>query len=526
MAINMRRLTATSEIYFYSKYKKNEPKMMSKHIEKLLMLPIYNLVKSADFLKPYRSPLAIQSFEFNKTYKSKSIFCGTSLYYTVMPNPNATVEQLRSSYSFKLRFYQDNQASMQEDEDSILKINGVVIKGCYDAEEADTEKAAPKAIFLDKNTLMNLLLQKFDYDNDSFNTIKRNRSKAVVHDKGYNAEEELRKEKSNYVLTKIDKMLEHLNLKSRQFSMVHFQVSNMTEYKDFFHRLVLVGYKSELFPNNKKGTEKPVLLDPLVPTPNNKFFRDIATSKSRETGSERNISTKKTGKVLRDQFKITVNNPINTSNQPTSNDSQTSNAATVPQRGGISLANKFINNKRAELKEASGKQEDSQTITPNLPNSKSGNKTQEKLKVFKKMEDDEALDKISHIPLNDKIEDPSPSMRSGMSIYEGEEDINSPKFKEKGNFLQIAENKRFTRSKSNHIDQFDVPEETKNQQKSKFSGKFFERYEFFDNSEVTRNGMEHFSTEAPRKYQQRDPVVFLLPRRLRVAQSRSICMTL
>jgi hypothetical protein len=85
MAINMRRLTATSEIYFYSKYKKNEPKMMSKHIEKLLMLPIYNLVKSADFLKPYRSPLAIQSFEFNKTYKSKSIFCGTSLYYTVMP---------------------------------------------------------------------------------------------------------------------------------------------------------------------------------------------------------------------------------------------------------------------------------------------------------------------------------------------------------------------------------------------------------------------------------------------------------
>jgi hypothetical protein len=475
MAINMRRLSATSEIYFYSKYKKNEPKMMSKHIEKLLMLPIYNVVKSSDFLKPFRPPLTIQSFEFNKSYKSKSIFCGTSLFYTALPNPKATVEQLRSSYSFKLRFYQDNQASMQEDEDNILKVNGVVIKGCYDCEEADTEKAQPKAIYLDKNTLMNLLLQKFDYDNDSFNTIKRNRSKAVVHEKGYNAEEELRKEKSNYVLTKIDKMLEHLNLKSRQFSMVHFQVSNMAEYKDFFHRLVLVGTKRQLFPKYKKGTEVPILLDPLAPSSNNKLFRDIATSKSRETGSERNINTKKTGKLTREHFKITVNNPINSSNQPTSNDSQTSNAATVPQRGVASLATKFINNKRAELKEASANQEDTKTVTNNTPNTKLANKTQEKLKVIKKMEDDEALDKISHIPLNDKVEEATPSMRSGMSIYEGEEDINSPKFKENKNFLQITENKRFTRSKSNHIDQFEVPEEPKTLAKSKFSGKFFER---------------------------------------------------
>jgi hypothetical protein len=476
MAINRRRLSATSDIYFYSKFKKNEPKMMSKHIEKLLMLPIYNLLKSEDFLKPYRSPLVIQSFEFNKAYKSKSIFCGTSLFYTVLPNPKASLEQLRTSYSFKLRFYQDNQPSMQEDEDNILKINGVVIKGCFDCDEGDTEKVQPKAIFLDKNTLMNLLLQKFDYDNDSFNTIKRNRSKAVVHDKGYNAEEELKKEKSNFVLTKIDQMIEGLNLKARQFSMVHFQVSNMTEYKDFFHRLIIVGNKRQLIQKYKKMTEISKLEDPWAPLSNNKIFRDLAASKSRETGSEKNISTnKKPNKLMREHFKITVNNPINTSNHPTSNDSQTSNAATVPQRGGISLVSKILNNKKAEMREGAAKLGEILPVSPNLQNLRLGNKTQEKLKTIKKIEDDDALEKISHIPINDKVEDATPSMRSGMSIYEGEEDINSPKLKENKNFLQINENKRFTRSKSNHIDQFEEPEDSKPQAKAKLGGKFFER---------------------------------------------------
>jgi hypothetical protein len=420
------------------------------------MLGLHNLVISSSFLEAYRSSLTIQPFDFNKTYKSKSIFCNSWLTYTVLPSPKITFEQLCSSYSFKLRYFPDNETGMQEDTDGILKINGVAMKGTYDCEIKDLEKIQPKSIFLDKNTLMNLLLQKFDYENDNFGMIKKNRTAAIsIRDPGFNAEEEILKDqKTNYVLLKIDGLLGNLNRKAREYTMVHFQVSNLTDYKDFFQRLVSLGSRKQLYPLLKK--EVPELLDPLAPSSNNRFFREVAASSKRETGSEKRITVNKLppNNMKWDKPKIIITaqhqQPTNLTSQ---NDSQTSNAFTLPNRDW--QRNKDLGSQPEPT------QSISQKVAQNLTSLHVSVKRQQ-IKS-KKLEEEDPLDKLSSIPHNDKVEVATPSMRSGMSIYEPDEELNSPQIRKNSqNMLGLEKNSKILiRSKSGHLEHMEQQEERK-----------------------------------------------------------------
>lgn len=471
-AINRRRLSAISDIYFFNKYLKNEPKTMSKHIDRLLMVPLYNSITSANFMVLYRSHLTLQPFDFNRTYKSKSIFCGTTLTYTILQNPNATYEQLCSSYSFKLRFFPDNDAGLQEDTENILKVGGVAIKGCYDVEVIENDRLPPKAIYLDKNTLMNLLLHKFDYDHGNMGAIKKERSKNIFKtENAFNIEEEIQKEKSNFVLMRIDKLLDGLNLKSRQYNMSHFQISNMTEYRDFFHRLIVLGPKKELYHSRKKlGDDYMVLLDPLAPSSNNRFFRDALASSKRETGSDKRISINK--KLPRDHFKITINDPSeNKTSHASQNDSQSSNAVTVPHRDWSKGRNRADNEKSNQLGDESHRHADRLKSNPNYTNKR-------QLPQIKKLDEDDQLEKLSSIPHKEKIDLASPSNRSGMSIYEGEEEILTPGIK-KGNsnlFVKEKQARAFTRSQTNNIEASDDKDDRKQPHRSKDKNKLVERY--------------------------------------------------
>jgi hypothetical protein len=473
IAINRRRLSAISDIFFFSKYLKNEPKTMSKHIDKLLMIPLFNTITSSEFLVDYRSQMALQSFDFNRTYKSKSIFCGTTLTYTVLHNPEATYEQLCSSYMFKLRFFPDNDSGLQEDTVNILKISGTAIKGCYDMEAIETDKLPPKAIYLDKNTLMNLLLHKFDYDHDSMATIKKEKSKNIFKaDNMYNIDEEMQKEKSNYVLLRIDKLLDGLNLKSRQYNMSHFQISNMTEYRDFFHRLIVLGKRKELYHSKRKhGDSFTVLLDPLAPSSNNRFFRDAAASSKRETGSEKRITVnKQQQKLPRDYFKITINDPNENPMQlPSNNDSQSSNAVTVLQRDWSRGRTKADHKKGDEVHR-----------NVDHKHTHLQNAQKRHLPKLKRLEDDDQIDKLSSIPHKDKVDIASPSNRSAMSSYEGEEEITSTELKKAhSNLIVMEKNSRgFTRSQTNNIEASDDKEDRRHQYKSSThtNNRLVERY--------------------------------------------------
>ena len=298
------------------KYLKNDPKSMSKHIDKFLMTPIWHLKNTQDHFSRYKSNLFLQYFDFSRSYKSKNIFCGTMLCYNFLPNPNVGYEQLTSSYSFKIGFYQDNDLGMQEDASNILKIDKKQIQKTVEFPQEDMNNhIKPKSIFLDKITLINLLLRKYDYE--------FGKSSLQVPDQNLKPGSFLfdddNKYKSNHILLKIDGLLEKLNDRTIQYMMEHFQVSNMPEYRDFFHRLVFVGNKDRVYkkfkhmPTDKTYKNYEIELNSFGYHKNNsinpKLFKIDAQEVESDHGASGSIKSPKNAfkDMIKEGFKITVN---------------------------------------------------------------------------------------------------------------------------------------------------------------------------------------------------------------------------
>lgn len=311
-------ISAVSDCFYLRKYLKNEPKSMSKHIDKFLMMTVFNSFHSVDLYGDYRSELVLNLAQCSKAFRSRTIFSGQPLFYTYLPNPTVTVDQIDCSYRFRLRYINDEPEGRRNQKDGFLTINQIeVIKTSEFPLNDLEEKIPPKAMYLDKNTLINLLLKKYEYDEGGGDR-RRRTTHAFGQSQALAIDDDPNRQRGNLILTKIDSLLNERNDKTRQFMMQHFQIANMSLYNDFFHRHVPIIFRETRREHDRsfrspyaKNSIADVAVEAMASS-GNKLFRSMSSNKDRGTGSEKKIKKELSkGKTFKDaiNFKITVNHP-------------------------------------------------------------------------------------------------------------------------------------------------------------------------------------------------------------------------
>lgn len=233
------------DIFCYKFFMVGKVDQYSQVLSRLLFTHVYlSKAMAGAFLhmSPHGLPLSYRLFRFPK---SAAKVCNPVNTYAGLTDGNLASYDLVNSYSFKMRYYMDEEVGLEEDVNGVVKIKGDEISPSYEnlLGNLEEDNELPKNIYLDKSTMINLLLRKYNYDIGVTEAKMKRRRKSMKLSElpATGSVGELREGKANSVLLDINEMMEGVNQSTLQYIQEHFQATNLQDYNDFFHRYILIG---------------------------------------------------------------------------------------------------------------------------------------------------------------------------------------------------------------------------------------------------------------------------------------------
>lgn len=313
MATRTLCISGIQDIFFYKFFMSAKVDQYSQVIGRLLITHVYvskAMVNAFLHMTSHQLPRSLHAFDFKKT---RPQVCTPVNTFSDLGDGNLGSHDLVNSYSFKMRYYMDEDLGLEEDVNGVVKIKGAEIAPSYEnlLGNLEEDNILPKNIYLDKSTSINLLLRKYNYEiaTTDAKQKKRRKSMKISDISALEGISEYRAAKTQPVLLDINEMMEGVNQSTLQYIQEHFQATNLQDYNDFFHRYIYLGDYQRV--HRPAGKLKTALLKYNKRSFGRPLEAESAEKESTVTEGNRpfvNLEIPKGRKELQGSFTIKINN--------------------------------------------------------------------------------------------------------------------------------------------------------------------------------------------------------------------------